>query len=261
MALIDPATLTEVIDRAAWQYEQLLDVSLIINPDPINTGYYQMITSTEDPDQEIPMLQGFLAVDDDFDLVGMIQGTRLKNVPGIMQNHFIRVAEAGGMDGFLFTNDLRASDFYSQVNKISLGQYLLAVNVFSEEDDTFGTVEIVAGPVIDFVDGINYGSGSQFQEADGTAFAATQLKVVTTSNIGGDNIELTLSVKDINDNPGTIDVAIPSGTPLGTDILIGTTSDRFLDVMSIDYKTATIEMGTVGDTFRVANVKERQIMP
>ncbi len=259
MALIDPITLIEITDRAAWQYEQMLDVSLIINPDPTNTGYYQMVTLTEDPDQEVPMLQGMLAVDSDFDLVGMVRGTRLKNVPGIVQNHFIRVSEAGGMDGYLFTNDLRVSDFYNQVNKISLGQYLLAVNVFSETDDTFGTVEIIGGPSVDFTDGINYGTGNQFQEADGTDFAATQLKIVTTSVIGASDIELTLSVKDVNDNPTTIDVTVLSGSGVGVEVLVGTTSDRFLDVMGVSYKAATVDEGTVGDTFRISNVKERQI--
>jgi len=259
MGLIDPVTLIEVIDRAAWQYEQLLNVSLIINPDPTNTGYYQMITITDDPDQEIPMLQGLLTVDSDFAVEGMVRGTKLPNVVGIMQNHFIRVTEAGGMDGYLFTNNLRASDFYSQINKISLGQYLLAVNVFSETDDTFGSVEITTGPLIAFTDGINYGNGSQFQEADGTAFAATQLKIVTTSIIGASDIELTISVKDINDNPMTIDITIPSGSVLGTELLVGTTSDRFLDVMGVSYQGAATQFGTVGDTFRIANAKERQI--
>ena len=259
MALINPITLIEIIDRAAWQYLQLLDVRLIINPDPTNAGYYQMVTATEDPDQEVPMLQGMLAVDNDFDLVGIVKGTRLSNIPGIVQNHFIRVEEAGGMDGYLFTNNLRASDYYNQVNRISLGQYLLAVNVFSEADDTFATCEIIGGPLVDFTDGISYGTGSQFQEATGTAFAATQLKIVTTSVIGVSNIELTLSVKDINDNPTTIDVIIPSGRGIGEEVLVGTTSDRFLDVMGVGYKAATADEGTVGDTFRVANVKAREV--
>ena len=52
-----------------------------------------------------------------------------------------------------------------------------AVNVFSEGDDEFAELEVITGPAVQFTDGINYGDGDQLNPANGTFFAATQLKV------------------------------------------------------------------------------------
>jgi hypothetical protein len=137
---------------------------------------------------------------------------------------------------------------------------MLAINVFSEDDDVFATAEVIAGPTISFTDGINYGDGAATNPANGTYFAATQLKAVVTSAIGAANLDLRLSVKDVNDQPTTIDVTIPSGSIVGTEVDIGGVSDRFLDVTNIDFVPAG-STGTIGDEVQILNKKERQVAP
>ena len=136
-------------------------------------------------------------------------------------------------------------------------RYLLAIDVFSETDDTFGTVEVVAGPGLDFTDGVNYGTGSDLNKATGSDFAATQLKVVVGS-MGANQLDLRLQVKDINNLPTTIDVSIPGGSAPGTEISVGTTSNRYLDMIGVSFIPFS-SYGTLGDTVTIHNLKERQI--
>jgi len=137
------------------------------------------------------------------------------------------------------------------------GRYMLAVNVFSEGDDDFGDVEIIAGPSVQFTDGVNYGNGSVTNPADGNYYAATQLKIVVV-NMGGNDVDLKLYVKDIDNLPTTITVNVPASQPPGTEIAVGTTSDRYLDLTNVSFIPFG-SYGTLGDSFSVRNIKERNI--
>ena len=70
--------------------------------------------------------------------------------------------------------------------------------------------------------------------------------------------DLRLLVKDVNDNPTIIDVTIPAASPAGTVVPVGTSTDRFLDVMDVQFVPAG-STGDTGDQFTVHNLKERQI--
>jgi hypothetical protein len=65
-------------------------------------------------------------------------------------------------------------------------------------------------------------------------------------------------VKDVNNNPATIDVMIPAGSVPGAIVNVGSSSDRFLACIGAIYVPAG-STGTVGDSVTVRNLKERQI--
>jgi hypothetical protein len=264
MSLVDTTTLLRVADRAAYQYEQLKITLSAISQ--VGLGYYwQTVTATDDPDVEIPTLADYKRVDDDW-LAGYVakNGTLLGYIIGGMEAHFnIRdpitnlPLQAGGWDGYLYTKNKRVSQYFAELFYACRGYYMLAVDVFSEGVDTLATAQVIAGPAVLFTDGISYGNGSNLNPANGTYFAATQLRAVVTT-MGGVNLDLRLSVKDVNNNPTTIDVTIPGGSIPGAVVNIGTSSDRFLDVTGIILKPAG-SAGTLGDTITVKNLKERQI--
>lgn len=263
MPLVDTTTLLRVADRAAYQYGQLKGVMEAISQEGL--GYYfDTVTATDDADVEIPTEPVYEEVDDDFDSgFAAKNGTKLSGVIGGMDAHFTRrddngdYLQIGGWDGYLYSKDERVSQYFGELFFAVMSRYMHAVNVFSEGDDEFAEIEVVSGPAIQFTDGINYGNGDQLNPANGSFFAATQLKVVVVS-MGGTDLDLRLSVKDVDDNPTTIDVTVPGGSIGGTVVNIGGASDRFLDVTGAAFVPAG-STGTVGDTVKLKNLKERQI--
>jgi hypothetical protein len=259
MALIEKSVLLGIADRSATQYGK---VKVAFDTMNITGGgfYWQRVTNTDDPDVEIPLLSTYYNTDTTLTLSGTVRNgmPQLLAIATQMDQHFSRVDFSGSWDGYLTAEDERVSDYFNQVYYIAKGSYMLANNVFSETDDVFGNVEIVGGPAVQFTDGTDYGDGSSTNKADGSNFAPTQLKVVCDGAIGGSNLDLRLSVKDPDDVSTTIDVTIPSGSPDGTEIDVGTSSDRFLDVTGVAYVPAGSQ-GTVGDKVDIQNKKERQI--
>jgi len=266
MPLIDTTHLLEVADRAAYQYEQIFDAFAVLQQQG-NDYYFDIVTDTDDSDVEIPTVANYTLVDDTLVSEGAgfaaNNGTRLSSIISSMNAHFARPdpsgqpLQAGGWDGYCQTQDVRVSDWFGQLFFATQNYYMVAVDVFSEGDDLFGTGEVIGGPAITFTDGINYGNGAVTNPANGTYFAATQLRAEVVT-MGGTDLDLRLSVKDINDNPTTIDVTIPASTAPGTFIDIGTTSDRFLDLIGIGIVPAGAS-GTLGDEIEIRNLTERQI--
>lgn len=263
MPLIDTATLLRVADRAAYQYGQLQAVCAAVKAE--GTGYYfDIVSATEDADVEIPLDGTYNLVDQDFAIRSVIRGgVLLGDIVGGMNGHFNRLDEsgvplqAGGWDGYLTAKDERVSYYFAQLFSISQGFYMIANNVFSEGADQFARLQVSTGPVLSFTDGMSYGNGNGMNPANGTFYAATQLKVVVTS-MGPANLDIRLAVKDLSNNPTTIDVTIPGGSLPGTVVPVGTSADRFLDVIGATYVPAGAT-GTVGDDMNVMNLKERQI--
>lgn len=263
MPLIDSTSLLRIADRAAMQYKYLYDAfaQLVL---PGGDYYFDIVTATEDPDVEIPTVNPYHFVDTSLNVDFTVKnGTPLASIIGAMNVHFnIRdyagnPLQVGGWDGYLYDHNCRVSEYFARLFAANQGVYMLAVNVFSESDDVFATLDVTTGPTLVFTDGVNYGNGAITNPANGTFYAATQLKAVV-GVMGGTNLDVRLSVKDVNNNPTTIDVTIPGGAAPGTEIDIGTTSDRFLDVFGAVFKPAG-STGTVGDQFTVNNKKERQI--
>lgn len=262
MALIDTATLLGIADRAAKQYS--LIKTAMESADVEGGGwYFDRVSSTDDPDVEIPTGLSYEIVDEDLDTDFAIRnGTRLSNIVGAMETHFNRrdasnnPLQSGGWDGYLSANDIRVSWWFNSLYRAVKSRSMLAINVFSETDDTFATVEVDAGAV-DFTDGVNYGNGNSTNLANGSNFAATQLRAVVVT-MGSVDLDLRLGVKDIDDLPTTIDVTIPADSPTGTVVEIGLSSNRYLDVISADFVPGGDE-GTDGDQIQIKNLKEREI--
>ena len=264
MPLVDTATLLRVADRAAYQYGQMKTVFAAISQ--VGSSYYwQTITATDDPDVEIPTLSPYEQTDNDL-LPGYAakNGTLLGNIIAGMEAHFDMRGpsgaplQVGGWDGYLTSKNVRVSQFFGDLFFACKGYYMIANNVFSEGNDQFGAITLAAGPTIVYTDGINYGNGDPANPANDVFFAATQLRVVVVG-MGGVNIDIRLSVKDINNNPTTIDVTIPGGSIPGTVVPVGSSSDRFLDVMGAVFVPAGSK-GTAGDSLTIRNLKERQIV-
>ena len=263
MPLVDTTTLLKVADRCAAQYQYIANAYVQLVQQG-NGFYSEIVTDTDNQELEIPTQQPYYWVDHGLSVNKAIaNGTPLASIIGAMNTHFnIRdfagnPLQPGGWDGYLYTHNCRVSWYFNRVFQITQSLNMLAVNVFSETDDVFGTVDILAGPVIGFTDGVNYGDGAVTNPANGIYYAATQLKVVVTT-MGLINVDLRLGVKDVNNNPTTIDVTIPGGSAPGAVILVGTTSNRYLDLMNVSFVPLG-STGTVGDQFTVNNQKERQI--
>lgn len=263
MPLIDQTVLLRVADRAAYQYNQVKEILAAISAEGL--GYYfDTVSATGDADVEVPLDGPYETVDDDFDVnIAVSSGLKLGTVVWAMQGHFNRrdsngdLLQVGGWDGYLTGKDVRVSQYFGELFFAVTGYYMLANNVFSEGSNEFAQLEIIAGPVMQFTDGVNYGDGSPENPANGTYFAATQLKVSVVS-MGAINIDVRLQVKDKFDNLTTIDVTIPGGSVPGTEVSIGTASNRFLDVVNASFVPSG-NTGTAGDVIKVMNLKDRQV--
>ena len=263
MPLIDTATLLRVADRAAYQYGQMTAMFGAISQEGLG-WYWETVSATGDPDVEIPLEGNYRIVDDDL-APGFAArfGTQMGLIVGTMDAHFEmpgptgQPLQVGGWDGYLTDKDVRVSQYFGELFFAVKGYYMLANDVFSEGNDQFARAQVAAGPAVVFTDGVSYGNGDARNPANGTYFAATQLRVVVTA-MGGTNLDLRLSVKDVNDNPTIIDVTVPGGSVPGAVVPVGTSSDRFLDVTGAVFVPAG-STGTAGDDVKVRNLKERQI--
>lgn len=261
MALIDQSVLIGIADRAAYQYKLLEDAFTSLN----ETGggkYFDRVTVTDDADVEIPLEATYEIVDENMTVVKAVKQTVLGNVVTAMNNHFNVQSggaplQVGGWDGYCQDKNIRMSDYFNKLYYAAQFDWMRAIDVFSEGDDVFATLDVAAGPTLNFTDGVTYGDGDATNPADGNYFAATQLKVVVVT-MGATDLDLRLSVKDINDNPTTIDVTVPAGSVPGTEVNIGLVTDRFLDVFNAAFVPAG-DTGTVGDEVTIQNIKERII--
>lgn len=266
MALIDTTTFTHVADRAASQYKQVAVPFASINATGVSGAeqfYWQMITATDDPDVEIPLLNTYYTTDTTgFVFATTIRGgmSYLTSIVSGMDSHFNRVGQSGSWDGYCTAQGVEVSDYFNMLYYAARSSYMLANNVFSEGDDTFATLKVAAGPTLNFADGTDYGNGEVTNRADGTNFAPTQLRIkVETAAAGaalGAEIDLTLNVKDADNNPTTVNVTVPAGTAEGDYVDVGISTNVYLDVTGASFNGDT---GQTGDELTVRNKKLRNI--
>jgi hypothetical protein len=257
MPLITVPTFLAICDKEASQYKHLTEL-LATYTSLGGPSYCSTITITDDPDVELPMINP-AAVSDMLQRTGLIVRGGFSNQLSVIssfESHFYRVGFFGGVDNYCATNNIRESDYFNQLFCILNGNWMYADNVFCESDSLFGTINILVGPVIQFVDGVNYGYPTPYRRATGGNFAATQLRIVVTT-FGGVRCDLNITGIDKVGNLQTTMVTIPALTAPGTVIPIGTTATRYLDVGSVTYASANT--GTVGDSFAIRNIKERII--
>lgn len=254
MAIINSSVLLGIADRCAYQYGLFLAPLTAANI--TGTGFYwQRITATEDPDVEIPLLSPYYNIDYN----GITQTTLYRNGLNALQSivtnmdtHFTRVGWTTSWDGYLQDQDERVSDYFNQVYKLAKGSFMLANNVFSEDENEFCTWTNSGG----FVDGTNYGDGSWSNKADGTKFAPTQLKVVAdTGSTAISSFNFTLEGKDEDNNVKSLVVGPIALANPGDELDLGTATDLWLDVTGM----SSISGGASGNAIKIVNKKERQI--
>lgn len=253
MAIIDVTTLLGVADRAATQYGMFIEPFSDIN-DQGSGFYWELITATDDPDVESYLMPSYYIVDKDFDVNYAFKYglPALQLIVTSMDGYFNANGFPGLWDSYLKDNDVRVSDYFNKVIYASKSSYLLANNVFSEDQNNFGNWEY--GDI--FTDGIDYGDGSWNNRADGNYFAATQLKVIIdTGSTACNSLVLKISVKDKDNNPTSIDTGLITGNE-GDEFDVGVLTDRFLDVTNI----VVVSGDLVGNKVRIENKKERQVV-
>jgi len=262
MPLITQAVLLGIADRAAYQTKQISDAITAINL--VGGGFYfDRITATDDADVETTLIVTYENVDGALTLKQAVDGLDgLGSIVGTMDSHFDRkvsgsALQIGSWDGYCTAKDIRVSDYFNILHEIYKGKFLSANNTFSEGDDLLGGIVISSGPTVTFTDGLNYGDGATTNLATGGNFAATQLTAKVVS-MGGTDLDIRLSVKDVNNNLTTIDVTIPASTAVGAFVDVGSSSDRFLDVTAAIFVPAG-DTGTVTDSIQIRNKKERTI--
>ena len=263
MALIDPSVLMGIADRAAKQYKIIYDSFAEASAE--GSGFYfDRVSDTDDSQLEIPTVSTYKGADDGFLVEDAIRrGTGLDGIISGMEGHFnIRDGsniplQIGGWDGYLQSQDIRVSWWFAEVYRSVKRRKMLANNVFSESDDLFGSVELTSGPGLSFTDGSDYGSGGDNNRADGSMYAPTQLRAVVVAMSSSD-LDLGVRVKDANDNLETIEITIPASSAVGTSIDVGNSSDRFLDIVGVNFVSGG-SFGTIGDTVSFYNKKERDI--
>jgi len=260
MPLIEKSVLLGIADRVAAQYEILLDAFGAVS----QTGgglYYERVNATGDVDVQLPLLQPYYTVDRGFVVNRWIQlAGNLPIVITSMENHFNNMGSVGGWDGYFATQSCRVSDYFNQVYKVAKATPLLATNVFCESSVLFGTAEVASGPAIDFVDGDDFGPGMNPNlRADGGNFAASQLQVVAASVIGASDLDLTVTMKNWAGDIVEMDVTIPAGSGVGVSVAIGDSTNRFMDVVGIGFKSGG-SAGSVGDKVEIYNIKERVVV-
>lgn len=138
MPLVSVATLLRVADRAAYQYEQILDTFDTISQTGLGL-YWETVSATDDVDVEVPTERPYEEVDDDLDPSQVARtGTKLGNIIYGMDAHFNRrdtngdPLQIGGWDGYLTSKDERVSQYFGELYFAIKGGYMLAVDVFSE---------------------------------------------------------------------------------------------------------------------------------
>lgn len=262
MALITQASLTGIADRVARQYGKVATAFTTINATSVtNKSYFTWASEDDDPDVEIPLVASYYNTDINTTLATCVRsgmGTVLTIVTQ-MDTHFTRtgVSLTGSWNGYCTLKDMRVSDYFNQVYYLAKSAYMYANNVFSEGNDLFGTVDLIAGPTVVFTDGTNYGNGAATNLATGGQYAATQLRARIVTK-GATLLDLTITGKNKLNVSFSVDVAITANSAPGADVNVGTSADRFLDVTSVIFKVAG-STGDVNDQILLYNKQERDI--
>jgi hypothetical protein len=252
MGLIDKTTLLAITDRASAQYQMFSEPFETIN-DQGNGFYWELVTATNDPDVEAYLMGAYHSVDQDFDVdLAFKSGMKpLQLIVTSMDAHLNTSGVPGLWDEYLRDNDERVSYYFNKIHYAAKDFNLLANNVFSENEDDFGNWAF--GDV--FTDGIDYGDGSWGNRADGNNYAPTQIKaVIDATSTNCSSLILRIYAKDSDNNPITIDTPTISGGA-GTEVNIGTSTDKVLDVTNI----IEVSGGLAGNIVKIQNIKERTI--
>jgi len=296
MGLMDPRDVLAISDRVGkrYYYSLLAAVSGSLDSGSIRgNDFYAMahVCPDGDPEIEITTLSQATASDaawnttsDMFGLATTLIGglSSSYSIIGALTTHF-NTATSGGQraltgswNQYLENADttgtdyvdkptfpgsglgVRVSEYFRRVYTNAGGPQLRARNVFYDAPDpfTFGTITGAAGNTVTYTDSGDFGTGTANNVANGSAFAATRMKLV--AGVGGWT-GATLSIQLVTEPNGDIvtkSVVVPA-LIAGAQVYIGSLStDRYTKVSGVSVTAGTTG---IGETLDVVNVFERVI--
>ena len=190
-------------------------------------------------------------------------------------NQYLETADSAGtpyatmptfpsLSGSYGEGGVRVSEYFRRVYTSAGGPTLRARNVFYDAPDpfTFGTITGTTGNEITYASVGDFGGGTANDTADGSAFAATRMKIVVGA--GGWTDETTLSITLVTEPDGdteTVTVTIPALSVAGAEVVIG--ADGLKPLLARYTKVNDVEVAsgdtTVGETLSIVNMFERVI--
>ena len=261
MGLMPKSMFEGYADRMAKQYSYMKVCFNTLANTGTGEQYYDRFGTANDPDVQLNMLTYSNTAD-----IWFRSSSTLMTVVRSFTNftNLIRGFEAAlrsdgtlsskTFDGYCAYADTRVSDNTNQVYYAANSVYMLAKNVWCEDEKTLGSAEMTGSSTLTFTvgDTLYVGTYSATQKADGTYFGAASLKArITGSNTIGSLVVNVIGRNAIGSSQ-TVAATI-TGAP-GAEVNIGTT-EKFLDVTSITRTSG----GSTGDMFIVVNTPDRII--
>lgn len=256
MPVINATTFKGVADRIAAQW--ILIKAAIIDSKAEGGGkFYTRIhdgVGTGDPVVERDLVRPANVLDDNMSS-GLVASSFYGSFINALKQH---VSGQGyrSLDIYLNTLGINVSPYFEDVYYLATGSHLDARNVFENPAGTIlGTVSLSGSSVGTYVHGTRVGTGTGKVASDN--HAASNLKVVPTTTVGGTDIILDLALLSEAPTDGSVaasmQVTIPSGTVAGTVIDVGVPyTNMYLDVTNIRFAG-----GSASDTLKVVSSAER----
>jgi hypothetical protein len=214
-------------------------------------------SGTADPDvvQMVPAAQ---ALDTGITAESIYAGVNvIDQFMAALANHFTRVGQAGGIQGFMVANGILVHKNFSTINTSRTQAPFLAESVFRPDIILLATLQMTGGGIT-FVAGTPLGTGSGTQSE--TNFGPQKL-VAILEPAGGTlaaDVTFTLSLMGDDGLPKTSDlITFTAGTPSGSTVAITVSSlaGRFYAVTGATWTSG----GSNGDQVIVNQIIERQI--
>lgn len=260
MALMSKTVFEGFVDRIAKQYSYIKVCFDALSNTGVGTQYYERITATGDPDVELAMLRYAFDADNKFaenETIAMVQSIgEYTSLITSFERHLSREGSITSRrwDDYCEQEDVRVSDYTNQVYYARNSTYMLARNVFAEDDTTLASAEMTGASTLTFTDGDDFGDGGASNLADGSSFAGAQLKAVVTGSNTISSLVVNIVGLDEEGNSKTLNNVTISGAP-AAEVTIGTTADKWVDVTNIVWASG----GSLSDEFELHNIKEREI--
>jgi hypothetical protein len=215
-------------------------------------------SGTADPDvvQMVPAAQ---ALDTGITAKSLYAGVNvIDQFMAALANHFTRVGQAGGLQGFLTSNGVMVHKNFSTINTSRTQATFLAESVFRPDIVVLAILQMTGSGGLTFVAGTPLGSGSGTQSE--TNFGPQKLVAVLEPAGGTLAVAVTFTLTLMGDdglaktsNP----ITFATGTPSGSTVVITAPSStgRFYSVTGASLTSG----GSNGDQVVVNQIVERQI--
>ena len=258
MPLMNAEVFKGYADRVGGQFKILRDAVLSMSA---GTDYFTRLSATPDPDVEIPMLAPArnqdLALDASNAAVLIAkQMPKFTALITAFDSHLYAQTENEDLkswDHYCTNKGVRVPDSANKVHFARYGRYMLARNVFCEDEVSMITCTISPSGTPMLEDGFALGTGSVSEKADGKYAGAQLMAVLLTDVDSGMDIEIVGKSETGLTRRLSTSGSLIAG-PSGTRIAIPPPSGRFVSVSDINILSG----GTQDDVFELVSIIERQ---